>query len=101
MLDPSVAELVVFRRVFNLNDDPSSATLKISADNIYLVFINDYAVGAWNPGGFVATDGNWHDSETYDIKDALNQGDNRISIIAVDVGDYEGVSLEMEVDYWF
>lgn len=89
--NPEAGEMVIFRRVFTLNSEPTSAQVSISVDDIYFIMINNQEV-------FTQYDGNWRTLETYDITDVLGEGANVILLIAIDGSSYEGAFIELEVD---
>ncbi len=60
-----------FRKVFKLDAAPADATLKITADNTYHVWINGSDVGAGNE---------WHVFSSYKIAKLLRAGENVIAV---------------------
>jgi hypothetical protein len=72
-----------FRRVFNLPcSNVQNSLLTITADNEYVVLLNDVAIAVDN------SDGNWNDVETYNIPSGLfNSGSN---VLTIDTQNYAG-----------
>lgn len=98
MWDPSGSEYVIFRNVLTLNSAPSSASIEISADNVYLLAINQYDRADGEAGGLLKADGEWRGKETYDITNSLKAGENIFAISALDMGSYEGLYVKIIVD---
>jgi hypothetical protein len=85
---------VYFRKTINLPDAITSATIQITADNYYWLYINGNYVGSdTSRNGYQKT-------ETYDITSKLNSGKNVIAIKAQnDEDNIQGVALTGEVKY--
>ena len=77
-----------FRKSFEIPAKPSIALLRISADNIYHLYVN---------GELVGTDPNWTTAETYDLTACLSPGRNVIAIDAHNVDGPAGVLAQMVV----
>ena len=54
--DPTQPETVTFTRTFNVSGSPSSAQLKIAADNSYTVSVNGNPVSGCDGSGFASVD---------------------------------------------
>ncbi len=76
------SEPLYMRQSFALSAKPTSAELKITADNNYVVFVNGEKVGQ---------DGSWNSIETYDVVKHLRQGPNVLAIVATNAGGPAGV----------
>ncbi|MDR0845689.1 MAG: alpha-L-rhamnosidase N-terminal domain-containing protein [Tannerella sp.] len=73
-----------FRKTFDLEQQPSSFIINISADNRYRLFVNGQPV-CWGPArGDV---NHWY-FETVDIAASLKKGQNAIAVIVWNFGDY-------------
>ncbi len=66
-----------FRRDFTLKVRPAHATIRVSADNRFILFVNGTRVGAGPSRGDLA---HWR-YESFDIASLLVQGENRIAAI--------------------
>ncbi|WP_197442454.1 DUF7133 domain-containing protein [Lignipirellula cremea] len=75
--DDPAAEPRYLRRTFELPAKPSSAELRITADNLYTVYLNGQKIGE---------DGNWNSVETYQVAEHLRQGTNVLAIAATNQG---------------
>jgi hypothetical protein len=75
---PSVNEYVYFRRAFTLAATPSAATVRVTADTRYMLYVNGQLVGrgpARAPARFQAFD-------TWDIAPYLTSGKNVLAALA-------------------
>jgi len=81
---------VFFRKNFTLDALPTSATLYISADNTYKVFVN---------GVFIGEDDVWAEAENYDVNIYLNLGSNVIAIQCLDQGIVGGLIAYLSIMY--
>ena len=73
-----------FRKNFELNEQPASYIINISADNRYRLFVNGHPV-CWGPArGDIA---HWY-FETVDIAEYLQKGNNSLAVLVWNFGDY-------------
>ncbi len=73
-----------FRKTFDLEQQPSSFTINISADNRYRLFVNGQPV-CWGPArGDLA---HWY-FETIDIAPMLQKGQNTLAVVVWNFGEY-------------
>ncbi|MFT5408876.1 MAG: putative membrane-bound dehydrogenase-like protein [Verrucomicrobiales bacterium] len=77
-----------FRRALDLESNPASASLAITADNFYEVWINGTRIGA---------DGTWDSVENYDVVKYLKKGTNVLAIQARNGGGVAGVLAKMTI----
>ena len=85
---------VYFRKTINLPDEIMSATLQITADNYYWLYVNGNYIGS------DTTKQGYQKPESYDITSYLNGGKNIIAIKAQNGEDsIQGVALTGEVKY--
>ncbi|MFE5321584.1 alpha-L-rhamnosidase N-terminal domain-containing protein [Paenibacillus sp. NPDC056579] len=80
------------RSLFSLDQRFQSATLKISANQEYQVFINGNLIGS----GPSPSDNAWKYFDTYDVSGVLQQGDNSIAILAYNFGDSQIVTQQRQ-----
>lgn len=94
VLEPVVGDVVEFEEVFNVPGAVTSADLYITADNGYEFHIDEES---GRPGhvedGFECSDlsedevsgeaGTWDEVESYDITDAVSEGENTLTILGV------------------
>ena len=97
MWDPDGHEAAILARKLVLPVAPTSASLQISVDNVYTIFINNYEMSI-GPGEFLAVDGDWRSIETYEVTPALLSGVNEIVVLALDAGSFEGLFFELTVE---
>ncbi len=85
--DVSLLEYGVFhfRKTFNLSGKPTEFIVHISGDNRYRFFVNGTEVCNGPARGDLA---NWH-FETIDIAEYLKEGDNVLSSVVWNFGDYK------------
>jgi len=76
---------VWFRKTLELAEDIQRATIYITADKRYELFVNDQSVGA---------DHEWRTVENYDLKNVLVKGENKIE---VHVNDAEGLLAQLDI----
>ena len=92
-VDPAITDAA--RKEFHFTRDVElpaavrTATLWITAQNLYLLKVNGKEVGR---------DGNWMSLEAYDLKPCLVAGRNRIEVIAVWAAEHDGLKA---VDPWW
>jgi len=92
-----------FTEEFIVKGGPNEATLYITADNAYEVFINDQSVGS----EYQADTYGWKDIEDYDVTSSLKPGKNEIKVIAenfaYNTDDPEvnpgGVIYQLQIEY--
>jgi HEAT repeat protein len=83
------------RLAFELEDKPHGATLVITADNGYEVFINGSSVGS-----DVGAEGEvWQSVERYDVTAMLARGPNVIEIHGIDLGGLRGVVAALRIEF--
>ncbi len=73
-------EVRYFRRRFDLAAPVKTATVTLTADNAYELYVNGRKIGA---------DGDWYKAETYDVAGVLKPGAN---VIAVRVDNLDGAA---------
>ncbi len=78
----------LFRKTFVLDEPAELATVTLSADNGYVLFVNGQRIG---------TDGNWSQAETYDVAKALRKGTNAFAVLNTNQGGVGGLLLEARV----
>jgi hypothetical protein len=87
-------EVCQLRRVFTLDDAPTAASVLITADNNYELYINGAAVGYdAGAGGEV-----WSSVERYDVTTRLARGRNVIGIRGTDLGGIRAVVAAVRVE---
>ncbi len=87
-------EMVLFRRSFTLPDLPANATLRITADNNYSVYINAEYIGTdWGDAVTV-----WNTAESFEITSYLQKGENVVAIVANDLGGGSGLLADIRFD---
>ncbi len=83
------------RRVLVLDQRPRSASIFITADNGYELFVNGTAVGS-----DVGVDGDvWQTVERYDVTALLARGKNVIGIRGLDLGGIRGVVAAAQINF--
>jgi len=88
------ADVCEFRTVFTLDRPPSAASILITADNGYELYVNGASVGF-----DVGAGGNiWGSLERYDIKAQLAQGRNVIGVRGICLGGMRGLIAALRVD---
>ncbi|HUT32880.1 MAG TPA: hypothetical protein VNE39_05330 [Planctomycetota bacterium] len=78
----------LFRKTFDLPEEPDLATATITGDNGYELFVNGEKAGA---------DGNWNEAETYNIKKLLHKGSNAFAVHLTNQGDVGALLLESRI----
>ncbi|MBM3475421.1 MAG: hypothetical protein FJX75_19325, partial [Armatimonadetes bacterium] len=78
-----------YRRKIDLAAAVKSATVTVTADNAYELYVNGERIGA---------DGDWYKAETYDVAAKLKQGANVISIKVTNEGSIGGVLCEAQIN---
>ena len=87
-------EVCQLRHVFTLDDAPTAASVLITADNNYELYINGAAVGYdVGAGGEV-----WSSVERYDVTTRLARGRNVIGIRGTDLGGIRAVVAAVRVE---
>ena len=91
--DPAIVECAkqpfTFTREIEIAADVQRATMRVSAQNLYVLSVNGREVGR---------DNNWMSLETYDLKPFLVKGKNKLEVKAIWAGEYEGMKA---VDGWW
>ena len=82
------------RRVFTLDTPPTNATVLITADNGYELYVNGALVGS----DVGAASDVWQSVERYDITSRLAKGRNIIGIQGLDLGGVRGVIAAVRVE---
>ncbi len=77
-----------FRKSFQIPEEVKTATLWITADDAYNIYIN---------GRLIGQDGRWEDAEKYEVGKFLKKGRNLIAVDVFNGGGPGGLLLEMEV----
>ena len=78
-----------FRKVFDLPEAVRTATVTLTADNGYELFVN---------GKQIKTNaGDWKEAETYDLAKALRKGKNVLAVRNTNSGPIGGVLLEARI----
>ena len=83
-----------FRKVVNIPGPVITASVTISADDYYWLYVNGNLVGT-TEGKRVS----YALSDNYDISNLLHTGDNIIAIKAENLQDYQGVSFKSTITY--
>ncbi|MEO9968166.1 MAG: alpha-L-rhamnosidase C-terminal domain-containing protein [Reichenbachiella sp.] len=73
-----------FRRSFNLEENPESFVVHLSADNRYQLYVNGTFVGR---GPAIGDISHWR-YETYDLADYLQKGNNSIAVEVINFGEF-------------
>ena len=81
-------EVRYFRRTLDLQAPIKSATVTITADNAYELYVNGQKVGA---------DGDWYTAETYGVATLLKQGPNVIAVRVSNEGSIAGLLCEASI----
>jgi HEAT repeat protein len=83
------------RKVFSLNELPRAASVAITADNGYELYLNGSRVGGEAGAGSEF----WQSVERYDVKSRLTKGQNVIGIRGVDLGGVRGVIASLRIEF--
>jgi HEAT repeat protein len=83
------------RRTFTLESPPLAATLLITADNGYALYVNGSLVG--QDAG--AASEVWRSVERYDIRSLLAPGRNILGIVGSDLGGERGVVAALRIEF--
>ena len=78
----------LFRKTIDLPEDAAVATVTLTADNGYELFVNGQRLGA---------DGTWNQAETYDAAKALRKGKNVLAVRNTNQGSVGGLLLEARI----
>jgi len=89
---------VYFRKTFYLTNKPTSALLRITADDDYWLYVNGVFVGSDSFYFGNASEGHWKIAERYDVTQLLNEGKNVIAVRVYDWGLYEGLLLDCTME---
>ena len=84
--DKDSREWTCLRKMFYIEEPPAAASLRICADDDYILYINGKEIGRDKEKCRVNYDG-----DTYDISSALAAGQNVIAIKGLDCGGQRGV----------
>lgn len=76
------------RHAFELPTAAKKATVQISVDNSYELFVNGKKIGS---------DGNWNEAETYDVTKQLQKGKNVLAVKAQNAGGPAGAIVRLFV----
>ncbi|NQT52714.1 hypothetical protein HQ576_11710 [bacterium] len=77
-----------YRRTVELPEKPDLATVTVTADNGYELFVNGQRMGS---------NDDWKDAETYDVLKALRQGRNVLAVCLSNDGPFGGLLLESRI----
>ena len=77
-----------FRRSFELPGAVKEATVTVTADNVYELYVNGEQLGQ---------DGDWYQAETHDVAALLKQGPNAIAIRVDNQGSIAGMLCEARI----
>ena len=82
----------LFRKAFDLPEAAGLATVTLTADNGYELFVNARRIGAEldNPNG-------WREAETFDVAKVLRKGRNVIAVRNTNQGSVGGTLLEARI----
>ncbi len=83
-----------FRKTFTLDTSPTNASVLITADNGYELYVNGSLVGS----DVGAASDVWQSVERYDITSRLARGRNIIGIHGIDLGGVRGVIAALRVE---
>jgi len=83
-----------FRKTVNIPGEITGATITVSADDYYWLYVNGVLVGTSE-----AKKVSYALSDNYDITQLLHNGDNVIAIKVENKMDYEGVVVRSEIRY--
>lgn len=89
---------VYFRKTFWLTKAPTSALIRITADDDYWLYVNGVFVGSDSYYFGNAPEFHWQTAELYDITPLLNAGKNVIAVKVYDWGLYEGLLLDCDME---
>jgi HEAT repeat protein len=84
-----------FRKVLKLPEPPAAATLCITADNDYALYLNGTFVGSDEGAGSDV----WQTVERYDVRHLLARGPNVVAIHAGDLGGSAGVVAALRIEF--
>jgi len=90
-----VAAHVWFRKTFDLTEEPTAATVLITADNGYDLFVNGQGIGSDLGYG----QEHWKSVEKYDVANLLVKGRNVIAVHAQMLGGSAGLVAAMRADF--
>ena len=91
---PPTSDICEFRIAFKLDQPPQAASVLITADNGYELYVNSGLVG-FDVG---ADSSVWSSLERWDITSRLAQGRNVIGIRGIDLGSIRGVIAALRVE---
>lgn len=80
-----------FRRTFDLSGVPSRATLRVTADNGYVAYVNGHKLGGESMYG----EQGWSRAESFDVRSWLRAGRNAIAVEGENLGGPAGLLLEL------
>ena len=92
--EEKLGKVCQLRKTFDLPARPTAASILITADNNYELYINGAAVGSDAGSGSEV----WRSVERYDIKARLTQGRNVIGIRGTDLGGNHGVVAAIRIE---
>jgi hypothetical protein len=81
-------EVRYFRKRFDLPGAVKQATVTVTADNVYELYVNGEQIGK---------DGDWYTAETYDVAGRLKPGANAIAIRVDNQGSVAGMLCEAHI----
>jgi hypothetical protein len=83
------------RKVFSLDAKPNSASVHITADNGYELYLNGSRLGS----DVGAASEIWQSVERYDITSRLTKGRNIIGVRGIDLGGIRGVIAAIRIEF--
>ncbi len=87
-------EITQFRTMFTLDEAPTAASILITADNGYELYINGAAVGY-----DIGAEGDvWSSVERYDITSRLARGKNVVGVRGTDLGGIRGLVAAVRIE---
>ncbi len=89
---------VYFRKSFYLTNKPTSALLRVTADDDYWLYVNDVFVGSDSHYFGNAPEFHWQTAEIYDVTPLLSEGKNVIAVKVYDWGINEGLLLDCTIE---
>lgn len=96
--DPSAEGVRYFRRSFDLEAVPDSATLVFTADNLATASINGTEVGTSAEGFEGQPQYSWEHAPVIDVTDALQQGENVLAMEVERFGHFAGLIGRLYLD---
>lgn len=89
---------VYFRKSFYLTQNPTSALLRVTADDDYWLYVNGEFVGSDSHYFGNAPEFHWQTAEIYNVTSLLREGKNVIAVRVYDWGLYEGLLVDCTIE---